>query len=199
MLQEFRIAFEIGFRIRKYGLIFGQHGFGLIERGLKRPRIELKEQIAGMNELAFAKRDLRHMTFDAASDRDSIEGLHIAQTTQEERHVTRLRARDEDRYGRRILRLFGCGNKIPEEREGPPIAMPIKPGGTGACEDKEHDKSAKAFSHAKPPMDESFSHQFREFLTSSDGKKEVNSTEYAAGAGFPLKNPLPRQSDLDRL
>ena len=73
----------------------------LIQLRLKRPRIDLRQQVALLDVLALDEIDRLQLAIDAHVNRNAIERLDGAEAGQVDRHVLRARARDRDRDGRR--------------------------------------------------------------------------------------------------
>src|SRR3954470_6127972 len=103
-LGQFRITGEVALGVGELRVVLRQLGFGLIKDGLERTRIDLRQEVAGLNDLAFLERDLLDFTVDAASDGDRVEGLNGPETDQIDRHVRDFGLRGLNRRrGRRLL------------------------------------------------------------------------------------------------
>ena len=86
-LAEFGKALQVEAGVGQVGFVLGLLGLGLIEGGLERPRIDLDQRIALLDELALLKRDPVDLTVDAGADHDGVEALHGAEAGQEDRKI----------------------------------------------------------------------------------------------------------------
>ena len=68
------VALEVGARVDELGLVLGFCRLRLCELGLQRARVELREQLAGLDVLPFDKADLVELPVDARLDRDRGHG-----------------------------------------------------------------------------------------------------------------------------
>src|SRR5207344_3174081 len=72
------------------GLVTGLVRFRLLEKGLVRSRIDLRQQLAGSHVLAFAESDLLYLAVDPNLDRHGVVGLHGAEADAIDRKVLGL-------------------------------------------------------------------------------------------------------------
>ena len=77
----------------------------LIVCGLKRSRIDLRQEIARPDVLAFGEGDLHQFAIDPRFDRDRIECLHRTKTGEIDWDIAPLRRGDRHRDGRRAQML----------------------------------------------------------------------------------------------
>jgi len=94
-----RGTLQIEFRIRKQRFVACLRGPRLGKLGLKRPRINLRQYVALGYLLTFNEGDPIQMPVNPCLDRDDIEGVHGADTAQEDRHVLALYQRGPHRNG----------------------------------------------------------------------------------------------------
>ena len=92
-------ARQILFVVDQLRLILAFLGDGLVESGLKRRRIDLRQHIAFANVLALAKIDGDNLAIDLGADGDGIEGRHSAERVIIDRHVLLRRFGDNDGNG----------------------------------------------------------------------------------------------------
>jgi hypothetical protein len=88
-------------------LVAGLGGVRLGKLGLKWPRIDLRQHVAGGHVLAFDKVDAVQMTVNAGLYRNDIERMDGADAAQEYRHVLALHPRRPDGDGRCLRPLWG--------------------------------------------------------------------------------------------
>src|SRR5215475_15529168 len=87
---ELRDALEIELGYGELRFIAYLGGLRLRQLRLIGPRIDLRQEVAGLDALSFSKRDSFDLTVDTRSYRHGIEGLHGADPTQVDRHVLSL-------------------------------------------------------------------------------------------------------------
>ncbi len=61
-------ALQVEVGVGEIGFVLGLLGLGLVERGLERPRIDLDQRVALLDELAFLEGDLVDLAIDAGAD-----------------------------------------------------------------------------------------------------------------------------------
>ena len=98
LLEERAIALEIDDRVLQQRLVFRELAFGLRELDLERPRIDLGEQLARFDELAFAENHAHELPVDAASHGDGRERRHRAEAGQIHADVRSSRGCGDDRH-----------------------------------------------------------------------------------------------------
>ena len=67
---------------------------GLVERGLERAGIDLRQQVAGLDHLALIEGDLGDLAVDAGANRDGVLGLDLAEPVDIDRIIGALRRRN---------------------------------------------------------------------------------------------------------
>ena len=82
LVAELAIAREIGLGIRELGLVAVAIGGQLFDLGLIGPRIDLCEQIAGLDGLSFGEGDLDELSLDLAAHDVGVVGDHRADAAQ---------------------------------------------------------------------------------------------------------------------
>ena len=85
--SELGKALQIEIGIGEIGFVLGLLGGGLIERRLERPRIDLDQGVAFLDELAFLEVDLVDLAVDPGADHDGVEALNGAEPGQVDRKV----------------------------------------------------------------------------------------------------------------
>ena len=85
VLGERRGAIEILLGVGEAGLVLRQLGDRLIESGLERRRVDLHEEIALLDDLAFLEADLLDLAVHARADGHDVGGLHRAEPVQGDR------------------------------------------------------------------------------------------------------------------
>ena len=93
--------------------------FGGVERGLIEPRIDLGQDIAAADALAFLEEHLLQLAVDLGVDADSEQRLHRAEPGEIDRHVLTGGGGDADRHG-------GAGRACGMGRVGPLRPIPIE-------------------------------------------------------------------------
>ncbi|OIQ66533.1 hypothetical protein GALL_518950 [mine drainage metagenome] len=130
-LAELDIALQIQIDICQIGLILLLLGLGLIERRLVWARIDLGEQIALIDQLAFLEGNLVNLAVDTGAHHDGVERLNSAQSGQIDRKVGFLDRGDgyPDRAGR-IFRIV-CRGRLVLAVESLPAEIAQRSGGQG--------------------------------------------------------------------
>ena len=77
-----QIALQIQFGVIQKGLVLQLLGLGLVQSRLERGGVNLRQQVVGVDILAFGEGDLDQLAVHARSDRDGVEGLDGAQTVK---------------------------------------------------------------------------------------------------------------------
>src|SRR5262249_17042667 len=90
---EAEIALEIALRVPKLRDVLLTRGTRLIERRLKRSRIDACEQLALVHELPFGEGDVLKLPVDAGGDPRRVESLRGAEAVEIHRHVGATRER----------------------------------------------------------------------------------------------------------
>ena len=80
-------ALQVEVGVGEIGFVLDLLGLGLVERGLERPRIDLDQRVAFLDELAFLKRDPVDLAVDAGANQDGVEALNGAEAGQIHRKV----------------------------------------------------------------------------------------------------------------
>src|SRR6202011_5992064 len=75
LLSEARDALEINVRIVELRLVLGQDGLRLMQRRQEWPRVDVRQLVAGVDQLAFREDDVADLAADARLDGDAVEGL----------------------------------------------------------------------------------------------------------------------------
>ena len=96
---SWRIAREIGLGIHELGLVAVAIGGQLFDLGLIGPRIDLREQIAGLDGLSFGEGDLDELSLDLAAHDVGVVGDHRADAAQVDRNVLSVDGRSDHRDG----------------------------------------------------------------------------------------------------
>ena len=81
------IALQVEIGVGEIGLVLRLLGLGLIERRLERPRIDLDQRVAFLDELAFLEGDLVDLAVDAGAHHHGVEALHGAEAGQIDRKI----------------------------------------------------------------------------------------------------------------
>ena len=82
LLGQRRIALQVEPGVGEIGLVLGLLRFGLVERRLVGARIDLGDQIARLDHLAFGEADLDDLAVDPRAHRDRIIGLNLTKTLE---------------------------------------------------------------------------------------------------------------------
>jgi hypothetical protein len=111
-------ALQVELCVGEIGFVLDLFGDRLILRGLKRTRIDLRQEIARLDVLTFGESDLYQFAIHPRLDRDRIECLHRAETGEIDRHIAPLRRGDRYRDRRRACRCgrrskSGCRTMLP--------------------------------------------------------------------------------------
>src|SRR4029077_16866400 len=91
-------ALKIDFRIFALCLVFSELPQRLPKLYLERPRIDLREKISLVDELAFLERDTDELTIDTAANRDGVEGSDGAKSIEINGQIAALRSGNNDRH-----------------------------------------------------------------------------------------------------
>ena len=89
LLGERRVASEIELRVGEIGLVLRLLGDGLVERGLKRSRVDLGQKIALLDHLAFAEGYLHDLAVNSGPDQNGVVGLDLPDALRERRENPR--------------------------------------------------------------------------------------------------------------
>ena len=107
LLGERGVAGEIELGVGEIGLVLRFLGVRLIERGLKRSGVDLRQQVALLDHLAFVEGDLHDLAVDTGAHQDGVVGLHLSDALQDDRKIRALDRRYSDDNRRRAGRLAG--------------------------------------------------------------------------------------------
>ena len=119
VLEQLRIAGQIGLRIGEIGLIPGKARVGLIQHRLKGPGIQLDQEIAGFDLLALPEIDFNDIAYDTALDGHRVECRDGSEAADNDWHIRGGRRRGHDRYGAKRRRCqCGSGGPLPAVVEG---------------------------------------------------------------------------------
>ena len=99
-LAELGVALQVQLGVGEVGLVLRLLGLRLIERGLEGPGIDLGQEVALLDELAFLEGDLVDLAIDAGSDQDGVEGLHGSKAGQIDRKIRLFDGRNVHRAQR---------------------------------------------------------------------------------------------------
>jgi hypothetical protein len=99
--DERPVALEVDARVAQERLVARQLTLGLGQLHLVRTVIDLREQVAGVDALAFLEQDLRQLAVHARVDRHRVERGHGAEPREIDGHVGLPRRRCHHRYRRR--------------------------------------------------------------------------------------------------
>ena len=104
---ELGVALQIEIGVGQIGLILRLLGLGLIERRLVGAGIDLDQEVALIDDLAFLEGDLVDLSVDPGPYHDGVETLHRSEPAQIDRKISFLDGCDGDanRIGRRFLRI----------------------------------------------------------------------------------------------
>ena len=94
LLREGRVSGEIELSVAEIGFVLRLLCGRLFERGLKRPRIDLSQQITLADHLAFLEADLDDLAVDTRARRNRIESLDLSEAFEGERKVGSLDLRN---------------------------------------------------------------------------------------------------------
>src|SRR5260370_4989528 len=83
-------SFEIYLSVSALSLIFGELPQGLCELDLERTRIDLREKVSFVDELAFLEGHTDELTVHATANRDGVESGDRAKTIEIDRQVATL-------------------------------------------------------------------------------------------------------------
>src|ERR1700761_471001 len=82
---------QVEFRVSEVRLVLYFFGDRLIVSGLKWSRIDLRQEIASLDVLTFGEGNFHQFAIDPSLDRDRVECLHRAQTSEVDRHIAPFR------------------------------------------------------------------------------------------------------------
>ena len=114
LLGERGEASEIELRIGEIGLVLRFLGDGLLERGLKRSGVDLGQEIALLDHLAFVKADLHDLAVDTGAHENGVVRLDLSDALKNDREIRALDRRhgDDNRGGAsRLTRLTLAGRR----------------------------------------------------------------------------------------
>jgi hypothetical protein len=111
---EQQVAIHVALRIAQLRLILRALRQRLIERGLERARVDLRQQLALLQRLPFRKRHRIQLPIHPCSDLDRVVRLHRAQAIEVPRDITADRTGGID--GDRRRRGMGIGSLRPAPR-----------------------------------------------------------------------------------
>ncbi len=96
--EQIAIAREIELRVLQRRLVLGSLAFGLGQLDLEGTRIDLREQIALLNDLPLLERDVDQLAVDAASDRHGVQRGRGPEPGQVDAHLAAPRGSGHDRH-----------------------------------------------------------------------------------------------------
>jgi hypothetical protein len=99
-LEEEFVALTIHFGVFALGLVFGELAQSLFQLNLKGPRIDLREKIAFVDELAFLESNTTKLAVHAAANGNGIESGNCAETVEINGQIAVLRSGNHDRNRR---------------------------------------------------------------------------------------------------
>ena len=106
-LAEFNEALQIEIGVGEIGLVLLLLRFGLVERGLERPGIDLDKQVALFHQVTFLEGDVVDLAIDPGAHHDGVKALHGAEPAQPHRKIRFCDRGDGDGNGgisrRRLL------------------------------------------------------------------------------------------------
>ncbi len=100
---QIAIALEVDLRVVELRAIARQRALGLMELRGERPRIDLRQQIALVNELALGEVDLVEPAVDLRAHRHLLPGGDGAEPFEPDRHVSLVDLGERDRHRARGL------------------------------------------------------------------------------------------------
>ena len=101
LLAQRQIAVEIALRLGEQRLVLGQLALRLRERGLVGSRIDLGEEVALLDDLAFVEPQLLQLARDLGADGHGLEGRDGAERVDGDRHVAERDSGDSNGLRRR--------------------------------------------------------------------------------------------------
>ena len=119
-LREVGGALEVALGVLELRLVLRLLRLRLVERGLERARVDLRQQVARLHVLALGERDLHQLPVDARADRHGVVGLDRADAVEPDRHVLPLGGRHRHRHplaAARRLALLLAGGRAAVEQE----------------------------------------------------------------------------------
>ena len=102
------VAGQVELGVFEHRLILRELPFRLSQRDLIGPRIDMGEEVALVDHLAFLERDLDELAVDLRLDRDHGERRHRTQSAEDDRHVAFFHRRGADRHRPAGLEAPGC-------------------------------------------------------------------------------------------
>ena len=117
------VTLQVDFRVLALGLILGKLAFGLFELDLKRPRINLYENIALVHELTFSKGHIDNLTVNATAHRDGVKGGYGPEAVEVDGKVAALggsndNGHDKVAHARASRASFGFSRRRGPKRIG---------------------------------------------------------------------------------
>ena len=118
------VTSQIDLGVLEHRLILGELSFRLSQRNLIRPRVDLREEIALVDHLAFLEGALDQLAVDLRLDRDHGQRRHRTEPAQHDRHVALLDRGSTDRHRAAGLeppglrRLWAGAENQPENQRG---------------------------------------------------------------------------------
>ena len=95
--SERLVALQVGLRLRQQALIVGQRALRLLQRRTVRPRVDLRQEVALLDHLAFLEADLLELAVDLRLHRHRVERCHGAQLVQDDADVALVDGGEADR------------------------------------------------------------------------------------------------------
>jgi hypothetical protein len=127
-------------------LILELVGLRLRERSLERRRVDLDQNVAGMNVLALGKVDLDDLAVDPRAHQHAVQGLHGADPGELDRDIGALDLAGHDRNGGRR------GTRSGRRRGGPRSAAKAEIGRPTADDERQHNQPPSAHFVQMPPQ-----------------------------------------------
>ena len=130
LVDQVLVTLEDESRVGELGVVLRLFRDGLVQRGLERARVDLREQLPFLHVLALGERHLVELSVDAGLHRHGVVSLHGSQPVQVNRDIFLLDLPGDDGHGH--VRI-GSAPATMTARPTPPAFDAARPGPGGAA------------------------------------------------------------------
>ena len=207
LLGERSVAGEIELGVGEIGLVLRLFGDRLVERGLKRPGVDLGQKIALLDHLAFVEGDLHDLAVDSGPDQNGVVRLNLPDALENDGKIRALDRRygDDNRRGARRLSLSLPRRRgvLTWRRPNPVVQLMGEPAGggnpavrrLGRIDPIGGGRAARQYGH---PCEPGQSHRRKPFFNPADRAGKPPSRAHRSRGAAAREAPNPSAQALSR-